>query len=61
MSFAEKRHELAQLAYPVLVGGTFLAWSILNSTIFEGRLSYAKMEHACNPVIFKNDEYDPFT
>ena len=19
------------------------------------------MEHACNPVIFKNDEYDPFT
>ena len=45
----------------VLVGGTFLAWSILNSKIFEGRLSYAKMEHACNPVIFKNDEYDPFT
>jgi len=24
-------------------------------------LSYAKVEHACNPVIFKNDEYDPFT
>ena len=61
MLFEEKLHKLSPSSLENPKTEHYLLGVFSISIGFQGRMSHEKIEYAFNPLIFQDDEYDPFS
>ena len=61
MLFEEKLHKLSPSSLENPKTEHYLLGVFSISIGFQGSMSHEKIEYAFNPIIFQDDEYDPFS